>query len=230
MRLTADTSGAEETLISLNAASDGNGILCLDGAAGKLALGIEGFTAGSFSTFTTTAAKSWVLLAAGKASGSATPRMHQYVYGTGVWTHQNGTVPMGDGSLGATVTCELGGYFNGFNALNGDLAVAAIFPGNLSDAAVETLLWSLMAWHSQTPLALWLLDQSATSQAVDDLTGGGATQTAITGTSVAATSVPGFSYGADTLGVHSYPTSGLPPPIEGGENSSTMYSRGFGKG
>lgn len=229
MRLTTDVVSDNDSLIVLNESTDGNGTLFI-GAGGTLGMCHTAFAQVATSTFVTTAANGYVLLAGTKVSGTATPRFHQYIYGTNVWTHQNGNQGIvGDGA-GATTTCELGAFFGTFDPLDGDIAVAAVFPTVLTDDQTELLAHSLMAWHSFTPEALWVLDQSSITQKVVDLTGGGADESAISGTTVATTSVPGFTYGADVMGIHSVPTTGLPPDVEGPENSSTMYSRGFGKG
>lgn len=229
MRLTTNVVSDNDTLIVLNESTDGNGCLFID-AGGNLGLSHTAFAQVAVSTFVTAAADGYVCLVGSKVSGTATPRFHQYIYGTNAWTHQNGNQSIvGDGA-GATVSCELGAFFGTFDPLDGDIAVAAVFPTVLTDAQTESLPHSLMAWHSMSPLALWLLDQSAVGQAVIDLTGGGADQSAINGTTVATTSVPGFTYGADVMGIHSKPSTGLPPDVEGPENSSTMYGKGFGKG
>lgn len=106
----------------------------------------------------------------------------------------------------------------------GDIAAAAVWDRKLADDEVASLWTSLAMWHSSNPGAMWLFDQASAAQTVEDLVGSGADQTAITGTAVSANSVPGFSYGADSLKVLAQPSTGLPPPIEGPENSSTMYS------
>ena len=82
----------------------------------------------------------------------------------------------------------------GLEAFDGDIAVAGVFPGVLSDAAIESMPFTLAAWYSLTPLALWVLDQQAVAQTVNDLAGGGSQQSAITGTTVSTQSVPLFNY------------------------------------
>lgn len=217
-----------QVIIGLNASGDVGGGFAVSGVSGRLMLSIDGDTAQSESTFTVDAANNWVFVASSKVSGTAAARHHKYVYDTNTWTHQNGGSSIGDGSLGATVTCEIGAWADGFDYYEGDIAAVVVFPTVLTDAQVESLPYSLMTWHSMNPAAGWLLDQSNVTQKIVDFPGGGANEVAITGTSVSTSSVPGFTYGLDTLGIHSYPSSGLPPPIEGGENSSTMYNRGFG--
>ena len=60
---------------------------------------------------------------------------------------------------------------------------------------VEALAGSLQAWYQVQPKGLWVLDQAATTQKVPDWTGGGANESALVGTTVGTSSVPGFSYG-----------------------------------
>jgi hypothetical protein len=151
------------------------------------------------SSFTVTSADGWVLVAAGKNAGSATPRFHKYVYSTGTWTHSNAGGTLTDGSSPGA-----GGYAEtsqaGTDLFSGDLAAVAVYTGtNLTDAQVENLPFSLAHWHEAPPTAMWVLDQASTTQNVPDLTGGGAGQTSLTGTTVATSSVPVLGYGAPVL-------------------------------
>lgn len=168
------------------------GMLIEDNASGNQ---LELATAANsrFSTFTVVNADGWVLVAAGKATGSATPRFHKYVYSSNSWTHENGGGTLANAS--GTVNNVRFGEWEGIDDFGGDLAVAAMWKRNLADGEVELLAHSLTAWHASAPTALWTFDQSATTQNVLDLTGGGANQSSLTGTSVSSSSVPVFSYG-----------------------------------
>lgn len=150
----------------------------------------------SKSTFTLTNADGYVLAGGGKATGTAAPRMHKYVYSTNTWTHEDGDTALAN-NTGTTAVVALGDWeLSDF--LAGDIAVAAVWKRQLTDAEVEALAHSLTAWYASAPDALWVADQVATSMAVPDLTGGGANQSSITGTTVAATSAPlgyGFEVG-----------------------------------
>jgi hypothetical protein len=95
----------------------------------------------------------------------------------------------------------------------GDIAAAGMWGRVLSDAEVELLTFTLIGWHAAVPTALWHLDQSATTQGVSDLTGGGANQSALTGTTVSTNSVPLFNYGDGPWLVVRPQSVVAPPPI-----------------
>jgi hypothetical protein len=138
------------------------------------------------------------LLAATRVYGAAA-RMHYINYSTGAWQHVS--LPSG-GTSGTTTTptaVTLGAAPGGSNRLNGGLAAAAAYDYAMTDEQVETLAYSLNNWINLTPAAMWVLDQSDVSQAVIDWTGNGANQTAITGTTVSATSFPTLGYGHPVL-------------------------------
>ena len=137
---------------------------------------------------------SWLLDVIAIASGSATPRRHKFTVG-GAWAHANGAgavsnstaVPHSSFRVGRSAADE---YYNG------DIAAIAGFAANMSnDATVEGygLETNLAAWLALSPLFLWRFNQADVTTAVNDVTRGGANQTARTGTSVVA-DPPGFSY------------------------------------
>lgn len=171
--------------------------------------GLQVQVGGSFaiSTFTVTSSDSWVIVAGGKDAGTAMPRVHKYVYSTGTWTHEGTVTNLGNPGSTAGGTVRFGEW-EGVDDLDGDLAAAAVFDRNLTDTEVEQLAHSLLGWYSLAPVGMWLFDQQATGQNVVDLVGGGANQSAITGTSVASSSLPGLSYGHEILVPHSIPAGG----------------------
>ncbi len=148
-------------------------------------------------TITAAIADDWILVAFTKPTGTSAVRFHKYVFATNTWTHETGgtnanpTAPSTGpflGSIGAT------------NQLDGDIAAAAIWSQiQLTDAQVESLVASVMAWWEIAPTGMWILDQATVAQPVRDLTGNGASQNAITGTIVAASSCP-LGYGHPVLG------------------------------
>ncbi|MFI7532568.1 hypothetical protein [Streptosporangium sp. NPDC049376] len=147
----------------------------------------------SVPSFNVSAGDGWILYAATKASGSAIPRYHKYVYSTGVWSHSDGDSTVLDGAAaGGSAVVNLG------LDMSGDLAAAAIIRRILSDSEIENLAHSLNAWISAAPSAMWVLDQSTTGQTVADWTGRGSNQTTLTGSSVAASSAP-IGYGAQVI-------------------------------
>jgi hypothetical protein len=153
-------------------------------------------------TLTVLATDGWVLIATGKATGTATPRAHKYRYDTNAWTHENhfdgianSTAPGSDGTVRF-------GEMAASSFFIGDMLLLGLWNYKLSDAEVETLPFTLQAWlTTQTPpVGLWLLDQSATTQNVIDITGGGANQSLLTGTAVATNHPPVFNrYGGILL-------------------------------
>ncbi len=148
---------------------------------------------------TITAANDWALAAITKASGTVTPRYHRYIYDTDAHTHADGaatvannTAPTADPVIGANNTTEF---------FNGDILIAASWNIVLTDAQIEILPFSLSAWFAPAvPRALWLLDQTSTAQNVSDLTGGGANQNAIVGTTVTTNHPVKFTYATEYAG------------------------------
>lgn len=152
------------------------------------------FTATALPTSTTTLTVSdgWAFVAVTKSSGTTTPRFHIYKYRTNTWAHEAGSAsqvsasPGGSSAIGSNV---------GSQYWNGDVAAAGVWAAELTDAQVEPMAYSLAAWWAVQPNGLWVLDQSATSQKVVDLTGNGANESGITGTAVSTGAVPVWSYG-----------------------------------
>lgn len=189
------------------------GLLIEDNASGNQ-LELATASASRFSTFTVVNADGWVLVAGGKATGTTTPRFHKYVYSTNAWTHENGGGTLANAS--GTVNNVRFGEWEGVDDFGGDIAAVAMWKRNLSDAEVETLPHSVMAWHATAPTAFWLFDQSLTTQAVIDLTGGGANQSSLTGTTVSTNSTP-LSYGMvrapATVAAASVDATAFPDPV-----------------
>jgi len=127
----------------------------------------------------------YVIVGYGKASGNgATVTEHLWRSGSG-WTHTDlGTI---DASAGSTIDAWVTGLFDSGQLLHADIAVQALYASKLSNAAIDAagLQTNLTAWNSLTPAALWSFNQASVGTAVTDLTGGGADQTALTGTAVA---------------------------------------------
>lgn len=147
----------------------------------------------AFSTTATTSADGWCLIIVTKATGTTAPRFHRYKVSTNTWVHENMGTAFGGVTRTAT-SMRFANYQGGAWAPM-DMEWAGIWARALSDAEVEELAFSLIDVHASTPSALWKLDQSATGQNLADLTGGGANQSSIAGTSVAAASAPLFNWG-----------------------------------
>lgn len=139
-------------------------------------------------------AGAWYLIAASKASGTAAARIHLYAYATNTWTHENGGTAIANSGV-ANTQANIGCSNAAANFANADIAAVGVWNVALTDSQVEALAYTLPAWFAVQPKGLWILDQAATAMGVPDLSGGGANQTAITGTAVSTLSLPVFSYG-----------------------------------
>lgn len=161
---------------------------------------------GPQNTVSASTSDSWHLVATTKASGTAAPRGHKHVYDTNAWTHTDAGGSVGDGStLGAGAVFRLATWAQS-EFLNAHIAWVGIWTRAMTDAEVENLASSLQAVLASAPAALWLLDQSATTQAVVDLVGT-AHQSSATDVAVSGESVPTFSYGHPILIPHSVTTA-----------------------
>lgn len=180
---------------------------------------------GRESTFTVLASEGWVLVGFSKPTGTSAYVAHKYVFATDTWTHETLGTSADNTAVGGGGYTALGS--SGGIALAGDIAATAVWSRALSNADFEQLPTSLVAWHALAPSAFWVLDQSATSQRPVDLTGGGASQTSTSGTSVAASSVPILGYGGDPLLVESSaPWGGELANTGGGQADETAVTTG----
>ena len=141
----------------------------------------------------------WVLAGVSRASGSSVPRGHKYVYSSNTWTHTDAGAATGGDSTDLTGGRVQIGQWQNTDRFNGDILKVGAAKRALADAEWELLPFTLLASLGMAPDGLWLLDQSATSQAVADLTGLGANQTSLTNTSVSTNSPPVWNYGAGGL-------------------------------
>ena len=157
-----------------------------------------GTTTATAPTIVTTGGQ-WQMLGASKASGSTAVRFHKYLYSTDTPSHEDDNVSISDSGTPATSVFLGSDGVTTTDAMDGDLAIFAVWNVVLSDAQFEALPFSLAAWFAVQPKGIWLLDQDSTSQKVLDLSGGGANETGLTGTTVGTRSMPVFSYGAPIL-------------------------------
>jgi hypothetical protein len=124
----------------------------------------------AFSTTTVTVADGWVLVAVTKTSGTSTARFHKFVYSTDAWVHENFDAAFG--GTGRTPTEMRFSNNEGGARTSADIAIGGTWDRVLADADLEQLPYTLQQWFASAPKTLWLLDQSATSQTLGDLTGG----------------------------------------------------------
>jgi hypothetical protein len=161
--------------------------------------GLVYFSQAGFATMQAYTAAEWRLdVFTRPAGGASTVRSHAFTYNAGTWSHANGAGAVGDSAFTPLDHTYLG-RISAANDLGGEIAVAAVWKRALSDGECELLPYQLDAWRASAPDALWVLNQTSTSDAVQDLSGGGANQTAISGTTVSSLEVPGFSYISNTV-------------------------------
>jgi hypothetical protein len=174
--------------------------------AGSLNFATNG--GGSVSTWTMAVADGWMCIVASKTSGTTAARQSKFVYSTNTWTHADAGNTIAD----ATITPGSGGTIRfgeeaGTRFLNGDIAAAAIFPYIMTDAQREILPYDLSSWLSMGPSGMWVFDQSDVAVPIMDMSGGGANQTSITGTTFGSTAVPLLGYGHDVIIVSHVPSA-----------------------
>jgi hypothetical protein len=136
----------------------------------------------------------WMWACYSKASGSVKPRWHfRNLTTAGAWSHTDDSANVGDlsGPLSGLV---IGGRQAGTSGFIGSAAALATYTGVLTDAQIEAAAVSALALKAASPNWGVLLNQASTTTAVTDLSGNGATQASISGTTVDASEPPGWSY------------------------------------
>jgi len=101
------------------------------------------------SSFATTIANGWVLVAVTKAAGTVIPRYHKYNYGTQVWDHANAGASVGN--LPALTSYIVGLSGQGFQPWPGDVLIEGVWDSVLSDVTLETLPVRLLNWIAASP-------------------------------------------------------------------------------
>ena len=115
----------------------------------------------------------WCVVGYTKTTGTTTPRFHLWTQGGG-WQHEDasGTII----SPTADITAMFLGYST-FITTRGYKAAEGIWGSALSDASIEALPFDTPGWLASGPTSLWEFSQNSSSDALNDLTGGGATVT-----------------------------------------------------
>ena len=151
-------------------------------------------------TITGGSAQGWAIYVVTKVSGTTVARGHRFPIG-GSWTRANSA------GTSANATEAINNILFGFgwgNGLPTKVATAAIWNVALSDAQVSELSANLRTadWFSNSggaPAVLWDFNQASVATPVPDLMGGGADQTAITGTTAVGGDNPaGWTFGLST--------------------------------
>jgi hypothetical protein len=142
----------------------------------------------------------WTWICFTKQAGSVQPRwsFHNLTAAT-AWSHVDDTANVSDGS-GPPVKIVIGGRQAASAGWRGNIATIAVWDSVLTDSQIEAAAVSAIALHSATPNWGILLNQTSTATDVTDLSGNGATQSAITGTSVSASEPPGWDYSLTPAG------------------------------
>lgn len=160
----------------------------------------------------------WVLVVLQKATGSATPTYWKYIFNTGVLTASTAGTSVANSVR--SVSQAWVGAEKGTENFYGDIAAVAAW--NNSAPFTDDLVYSLASdwsqWVKQAPTSLWVMDQAATSQPINDWIGTSPELT-LSATTVGASSAP-VGYGHQILtpmamdaagGSLDVPTLHLPP-------------------
>jgi hypothetical protein len=135
----------------------------------------------------------WHHLVITKAGGTTSARAHGAVLGSGSWTRNDTATTITD-EASSVDRIEIGSFLDG-NTFAGLIAVAALFPTELSNGNVDTIDTEASSQNlvDLGAVGLWHLNQASTATAVEDQVGS-ADQTAITGTSVDAVNDPTWDF------------------------------------
>ncbi len=192
MRITA-SDGVTKTILQIG----GNGSFSLKRSSGNFLGWSTNNGTALIGTTTINAASGWRFIAGTRAAGTSTPRLHIYDYQARTWVHENASSTVGNISTNTQVTFGVNNVGSQFFV--GDIAVGGTWSTALTDDQVEPLAFSLAPWYSYSCKGLWVLDQAATGTKVWDLTGGGAKETGISGTTVSTAAVPVWNRGAPII-------------------------------
>lgn len=144
--------------------------------------------------FGTPVLNKWVWVGYSKASGSVKPQWHfKNLTDSGAWSHTTDASNVAD-QTGPPVKITIGGKQSNTTGIIGSIAAIATWGSVVSDVNVESYCASALALQGSSLAWGVLLNQASTGTAVTDLSGHGATQSSISGTSVDADDPPGWSY------------------------------------
>jgi hypothetical protein len=139
---------------------------------------------GSRALSTTGLGEVWCVFAATKVNGTAKAQLHIYRLDTKTWMH-------GEGAEAITSPTELAeeirlGQWGTTEQFEGLYAASAMYNKVLTQAEIEELATatSLQVWLKRGPVGMWMFNQASTAEAVQDITGNGANQTELVGTTV----------------------------------------------
>lgn len=133
----------------------------------------------------------WVIVVAVKAAGVSKAVYYYYRFGTGTWSSGESTATYTSQYGGVPAEFQLGRWNSGEQFV-GRYAAAMVLDKALSEAEVKALVTvgSINDWLAIGPKALWTFDQVSVAEPVSDITGNGAGQISIEGTTVVAEEPP----------------------------------------
>lgn len=176
------TANGARCVIGLHTSGGADGISMRFSNVGALQWVTNGTASGSASAGMTDTS-GWGLVAVTKATGSAAPRCHRYLFSDKSWAHANAGSAVTDGPSVAGGTVRLGTRAAG-DFFTGDILVAGVWGVVLTDAEIERLPYRLEHWRHLGPLGLWALRQTNVNQRLLDEMPGRADQSSIVGTLV----------------------------------------------
>lgn len=202
-KITGDT-GDSQTIIGLHQSDDTEVVHWWSASVGT-SPGEFGLTGPLADVSTTFAVGDWCLGVFRKPTGSEVARISLYNFSTDTWQHADAasaesdwTAPGVGGTTYFSWRASTEEWIQGRVAVRAAWSNSVPWPANSSgDSQIEAagLEVSLDNWADAFPDALWAFNQDATTTPVSDLTGGGADETSVTGTTVITNDpVPGFSY------------------------------------
>lgn len=154
------------------------------------------YGAGDFDGFGTSPEAVWVWVAQRKVAGSA---VYEWAYGVYPIADPDVDITFGSSGPGTHGDPGVGDQvYIGLTDVQGnptrDIAVQAFFTGRLSDATIKGIFTTALAdLIAAGPVGCWPLNQGVTTDPVVDVTGNGADQTLLTGTTVVA-NPPGYDF------------------------------------
>jgi hypothetical protein len=157
------------------------------------------FTDGPFADADATpVVDTWQILGMGKAAGTTSPHYHVKPLGSGSWDHATAGGTLANNATSPT-EFEIGAFRNNSfsSGYSGLIACVAVYDTELSQANFESVQTTPSTQQLATlgAVALWDLNQAATTTDVLDLIGS-ADETSVTGTSVTGgDDPPGWTFG-----------------------------------
>lgn len=145
-------------------------------------------------------ANQWQILGETKPNSSATVRQSRKQLGTGVWTRNDSAPAIGTSSGAAAAVISFGAFADSTGFKDMRIAVAAIWHSVLTDTDYTNIESNATSnyLYSLNPAVLIEFNQTSVATPVTDLTGGGANETSISGTTAVTGDDPAWTFGIGT--------------------------------